>query len=58
MPKLVRVSPRLIIKILIKIGFEEIRVRGSHHFFLNPVSKKSTTIPVHGNEILGIGILK
>ena len=58
MPKLVPVSPRVIIKILTKLGFEEVRIRGSHHFFIHPSSKKSTTVAVHGNEVLGIGILK
>ena len=58
MPKLVPVTPRRMIKILKYLGFEEIRIKGSHHFFINQISKKSTTIPVHSNEVLGIGILK
>lgn len=34
------------------------RVRGSHHFFFNPVSKKTASVPVHGNEYLSPGLLK
>jgi predicted RNA binding protein YcfA (HicA-like mRNA interferase family) len=58
MPKLVPIQALKMIKLLRKLGFEEVRVRGSHHFFINPISKKSTTIPVHSNEVLGVGILK
>ena len=58
MPKLVPVAPSKIIKILKQLGFEEVRIKGSHHFFIHPMSKKSTTVPVHSNEVLGVGILK
>jgi predicted RNA binding protein YcfA (HicA-like mRNA interferase family) len=58
MPKLVPVATSKIIKILKHLGFEEVRIKGSHHFFIHPVSKKSTTISVHSNEVLGVGILK
>ena len=58
MPKLVPVAPSKIIKILKQLGFEEVRIKGSHHFFIHPASKKSTTIAVHSNEVLGVGILK
>ena len=46
------------IKILERLGFREIRVKGSHHFFINTFSNKSTTVPVHAGEVLGVGILK
>jgi predicted RNA binding protein YcfA (HicA-like mRNA interferase family) len=58
MPKLVPVATSKIIKIIERLGFEGVRVKGSHHFFINPISKKSTTISVHSNEVLGVGILK
>lgn len=58
MPKLVPIAPSKIIKILERLGFEEVRIKGSHHFFIHPISKKSTTIAVHSNEVLGVGILK
>lgn len=58
MPKLIPVTPSKIIKILERLGFEEVRTKGSHHFFIHPISKKSTTIAIHSNEILGVGILK
>ena len=58
MPKLCPITPKKFCKILIYLGFEEIRIRGSHHFFFNNDTKKTTVIPIHSNEMLGSGILK
>ncbi|MEK7538212.1 MAG: type II toxin-antitoxin system HicA family toxin [Patescibacteria group bacterium] len=58
MPKITPITAQKLIKVLMKLDFEEVRIRGSHHFFVHPISKKSTTIPVHRNEVLGIGILR
>ncbi|PIN84786.1 MAG: hypothetical protein COV47_05625 [Candidatus Diapherotrites archaeon CG11_big_fil_rev_8_21_14_0_20_37_9] len=48
--------PSKIVKVLEKIGFKETRIRGSHHRFVHPDGRK-TTIPIHGNELIGIGLL-
>ena len=58
MPKLHLIPAKKMAKILREIGFQEIRVKGSHHFFFNPITKKTATIPIHGKEYLSIGILK
>lgn len=58
MPKLHPLTAKKMIKILLELGFQEIRVKGSHHFFFNPINKKTTTIPIHSNEYLGKGLLK
>lgn len=58
MPKLIPISARKLIKIIKILGFIEIRSKGSHHFFLNPNSKKTTTIPVHSGEDISTGTLK
>ena len=58
MPRLVPITASKMIKILGRLGFEKVRVKGSHHFFAHPLLNKSTTIPVHSNEVLGIGMLK
>ena len=42
MPKLVPITPSKMIKILERLGFKEVRVKGSHH----------------SGEVLGVGILK
>ena len=45
-------------KILTHLGFQELRIKESHHFFLHPITRKTATVPIHGNEYLGLGILK
>ena len=53
-------SPKLsgtkLIKVLEKLGFEVIRIKGSHHF-LKHSDERCTTVPVHRNEIIGAGLL-
>ena len=58
MRKLVPITAYKIIKIIERIGFENVRIKGSHYFFIHPLSNKSTTIPVHSGEVLGVGMLK
>jgi len=40
MPRLNPLPAKKMVKILLKLGFQEIRAKGSHHFFFNPISKK------------------
>ena len=58
MPRLVPITSGKMVKILNRLNFEEVRVKGSHHFFIHPVSGKSTTIAFHSGEVLSVGILK
>ena len=51
-----KISGTKLIKILEKLGFEVIRIKGSHHF-LKHLDERCTTIPVHRNEIIGPGLL-
>ena len=44
-----------LISILKKIGFEVIRIKGSHHY-LKHQDGRATVIPVHSNEDIGIGL--
>jgi len=39
-----------------KVGFEVLRVRGSHHF-IHHADGRSTVVPVHSGETLGPGLL-
>jgi len=50
------VSGKTLVAALKGIGFEEIRVRGSHHF-LKHTDGRTTVVPVHLNETLGPGLL-
>jgi predicted RNA binding protein YcfA (HicA-like mRNA interferase family) len=55
-PALRQVSGKELISALKKAGFEVIRSKGSHHR-LKHSDGRVTTIPVHGNEPLGKGLL-
>jgi predicted RNA binding protein YcfA (HicA-like mRNA interferase family) len=56
MTKLPRLDGREVIKALDNGGFRVIRVRGSHHL-LKHADGRITTVPVHGGEIIGPGLL-
>ena len=46
---------RKLLKMLHQFGFEVIRVKGSHHF-VKHLDGRSTVVPVHGKESIGIGL--
>ncbi|MEI7980366.1 MAG: type II toxin-antitoxin system HicA family toxin [Bacteroidota bacterium] len=48
-------SSKYLIKLLKKNGFVFSRSNGSHHLYINPVSGKRTTVPVHGKKDLPKG---
>ena len=56
MPKLLRLRGKELIRSLTKLGFEVIRVRGSHHFLQHSDGRR-TVVPVHAGEIIGPGLL-
>ncbi len=49
------VDGRKFIRALRKVGFEVIRIKGSHHF-LRHFDGRATVIPVHRKENIGIGL--
>jgi predicted RNA binding protein YcfA (HicA-like mRNA interferase family) len=38
------------------LGFEVVRVKGSHHF-IRHVDGRATVVPVHSGETIGMGLL-
>lgn len=52
MPKLPRCTGREIISALTRLGFREVRSRGSHFTLFNPDSGAIGTVPVHAGETL------
>lgn len=44
-------TPREMIKVLEKNGFELQRTNGSHHFYKNTVTNKCTTVPYHNKPL-------
>lgn len=57
MTRLAPISARKLVKILKSLGFEEIRQKGSHIFFLNKKTGLVTTVPDHGAKDLPVGLL-
>lgn len=58
MPKLTPIPAKKMIKILKKLGFKILRQKGSHIFFQHPINKKTTVVPRHSNDNLGIGLIR
>ena len=56
MSKLPRLTGGELIAALAKAGFQVSRIKGSHHRLRHP-DGRSTTVPMHGNEIVGAGLL-
>jgi len=56
MAKLKRLRGKELIKLLSRIGFEVVRIKGSHHF-LKHADGRATVVPVHAGEIIGPGLL-
>lgn len=57
MTRLVPISGRKLCKILEKLGFEKVYGKGSHIRFKHP-DERRTVVPVHGNEEIGVSLLR
>ncbi|HJX05912.1 MAG TPA: type II toxin-antitoxin system HicA family toxin [Candidatus Nanoarchaeia archaeon] len=55
--KLPLLSAQELIRILRKMGFEEIRQRGSHKYLRHP-DGRATVVPVHSGNDISRGLLK
>jgi len=58
MPKISPLPVKKMLKMLKLLGFNLLRIKGSHHFYFNSETGKTTVVPVHNNEVLGVGILR
>ena len=56
MTRLPRLTGREVIDTLAKGGFKVVRIKGSHHL-LRHDDGRTTTVPVHGREVIGVGLL-
>jgi predicted RNA binding protein YcfA (HicA-like mRNA interferase family) len=54
--KLPSITGKQLIAALKRVGFEVVRIRGSHHFLRNEDGRK-TVVPVHAGESIGPGLL-
>lgn len=44
-------TPKQMVKFLKKNGFEKLRQNGSHLFMRNPITKRTTTVPMHNKDL-------
>ena len=51
MPKFPVFTPRKIIKLLESHGFVLDRVKGSHHIYIHPESKRRVVVPLHKRDL-------
>lgn len=57
MTSVLAIPPRELIRVLRQLGFEEVRVRGSHHRFAHPDGRRMT-VPVHAGRDVPRGLLR
>ncbi len=57
MTRLPRLKGKAVVRALERMGFAVARTRGSHVFMQHP-DGRVTTVPVHGGETLGPGLLR
>lgn len=57
MSKLSPIKARKLIKILLLLGFIQIRSKGSHFFFTH-ADGRTTVVPVHPSKEIGIGLIR
>ena len=50
------ITGKSLVLVLRKLGFDEKRIKGSHHFLRHP-DGRTTVIQVHSGESLGPGLL-
>lgn len=51
------IKARKLIKIIIKLGFLQVRQKGSHAFFAHK-DGRSTVVPIHPSKQIGKGLLR
>ncbi|MCP9892099.1 type II toxin-antitoxin system HicA family toxin [Cyanobium sp. Aljojuca 7D2] len=56
MSKIPAITGKRLLKVLQQLGFETLRVRGSH-FFLRHPDGRTTVLPMHAGEAIGPGLL-
>lgn len=56
MSRLASITGKQIIGVLKRFGFQEVPIRGSHHYLRHP-DGRSTVVPAHAGETIGPGLL-
>jgi len=56
MNRLPSTTGKQLIGVLKRFGFQEVRIRGSHHYLRHP-DGRTTVVPAHAGETIGPGLL-
>ncbi len=56
MSRLSSLTGKQLVGALKRLGFQEIRIRGSHHY-LRHADGRITVVPIHAGETIGPGLL-
>lgn len=48
---------RVVIQKLMRAGFRFLYAKGSHYYFRHPLTKKTTSVPMHGGKDIGRNLL-
>lgn len=51
MPKLPVLTPEKVIKVLKRKGFVLDRIKGSHHLYYHPETKRRVVVPLHKKDL-------
>jgi predicted RNA binding protein YcfA (HicA-like mRNA interferase family) len=57
MPRYPRFTGQELIRVLLRNGFQVVRIKGSHHR-LRHADGRVTTVPVHRGEVIGPGLVR
>jgi predicted RNA binding protein YcfA (HicA-like mRNA interferase family) len=52
------VSGKIVLRKLQRAGFEVVRIKGSACYLRHPVTRRFTSVHVHGNEDIPLGTLR
>ena len=50
-------TARQVMQKLVRASFRFIYVKGSHYYFEHPITKRITSVPMHGGKNIGRGLL-
>jgi predicted RNA binding protein YcfA (HicA-like mRNA interferase family) len=50
-------AARLVIRKLIRAGFQYEKSHGSHQYYVHPITKRMTAVPIHGGNTIGRDLL-
>ena len=50
-------AARVVIRKLVRAGFQYEKSHGSHQYYMHSITKRMTSVPVHGSNTIGRALL-